>query len=208
MNSLAPLTPWLMKYKINEIYYTIQGEGGRVGSANIFLRFAGCNLTCGFCDTEFESGKEMSAKEIAEHIFTLTPKQVPVPVIITGGEPLLQYDKDLEKALRQAGCYLIACETNGSVKPKAGIDYIACSPKVAEHVVEKNLPAKIQELRYVRHVGQAIPEPRISADHMFISPEFKGDHVDHENLRYCIDLVKRYPIWKLSIQTHKLLKIR
>lgn len=194
------------KYKVNEIFYSLQGEGARAGTPNVFVRFSDCNLTCNFCDTEFESGTEMTAKEIADKVMKLMPE--PRAVILTGGEPLMQYDEDLYKTFREiVKTRTICVETNGSMKPKASIDWITCSPKVAEHVLAQNFKF-VHELKYVRHKGQAIPEPLIDADHFYLSPIFNGNMMDRDNLEYCIKLVKENPRWKLSTQQHKLWKVR
>lgn len=191
-------------YKINEIFYSIQGEGARTGTANIFIRFAECNLTCGFCDTEFESFKEMDFEAIIQECYKYNCKNI----IFTGGEPLLQLDKTLIDLFKYRG-YFLAVETNGSIKPPEGLDWITVSPKVAEHVVEKNFfPLLVDELKYVRHTGQEIPKPKIQASNYFISPMFNGNLIDSENLNHCIELVKKNPLWKLTMQYHKWWKIR
>lgn len=196
-----------MSYLVNEIFFSLQGEGHRAGTPNVFIRFAGCNLTCGFCDTEFESGKSMSASEIAGQVRKLMPAK-PRMVILTGGEPLLQYDKRLEAALRSVDVEVIAVETNGSKRPKAKLDWVCCSPKVAEHVVELNFPDGIDELRYVRHIDQAIPKPLVKSYWHFLSPEFNGDQPNRENLDWCIKLCKENPKWRLSLQQHKVWGVR
>ena len=83
------------------------------------------------------------------------------------------------------------------------LDHVVVSPKVAEHIVEKNFPFGVQELRYVRHKGQALPAPAIKANHYFISPHSDGFTLNGENLAHCINLVKQNPTWKLSLQMHK-----
>lgn len=191
-------------YKINEIFYSIQGEGARAGSANIFIRFAGCNLTCGFCDTEFESYKEMDFEAIIQECYKYECKNI----IFTGGEPLLQLDKMLIDLLKYRG-YFLAVETNGSVRPPERLDWITLSPKVAEHVIEKNFSSvTVNEIKYVRSSGQDIPKPKIKALNYFISPMFNGDQLDKENLSHCINLVKNNPTWSLTMQYHKFWKVR
>jgi len=194
----------LPKLHVNEIFYSLQGEGARKGSANIFVRFAHCNLKCDFCDTEFESYRELDVEEILREC-----KQFPCKhIVITGGEPLLQLTEQIVKHFKKAGYYL-AIETNGTITPPKKLDWITVSPKVAEHVlVRKFKDVHINELKYVRNKSQGIPQPRVSADHYFISPEFDGDYPNEANIEHCIRLVKENPKWKLSLQEHKLLKIR
>jgi len=193
----------MLTLKVNETFYSLQGEGRRAGEASIFIRLAGCDLTCGFCDTEFESGKEMSLEELAAII-----KDYPARWIVwTGGEPSLHLTADHVEFFSGLG-YSQAIETNGNNKAPKGINWVVCSPKVAEHVVAKNFPNGVDELRYVRHARQvAAPEPKVQAKDYYISPMFDGDRINEANLRKCIDIVLANPRWKLSLQTHKLLRI-
>jgi 7-carboxy-7-deazaguanine synthase len=192
------------KLHVNEIFYSLQGEGARKGSANIFVRFAHCNLECGFCDTEFESFQEFSLQRLSEECSHYPCKNI----IFTGGEPLLQLTAEVVKDFKSAG-YFLAIETNGTITPPTGLDWITVSPKIAEHVLaQKFKRVHVNELKYVRNKSQGIPKPRIKADHYYISPEFDGDYSSKENIEHCIELVKEYPEWKLSVQEHKLLRIR
>lgn len=191
---------------VSEVFYSPQGEGARAGSANVFVRFQGCDLACGFCDTDFASGERLTAPQLAERVARLMP--APRAVILTGGEPTLQYDQELHDALRGVGVETIAIETNGGTKPKAPVDWVSCSPKVAEHVVARNFPDGVSELRYVRHAGQPLPQPSVAAQHYYLSPQFNGDRLDRESLEWCVRLVKEVPRWKLSVQFHKLWRVR
>ena len=193
-----------MKLKINEIFQSIQGEGGRSGILTIFIRLAGCDLACGFCDTEFESGKEMTVDELKNYLSNYEAKSI----TWTGGEPALQLTEEIVDYFHSQGYYQ-AIETNGNNKVPHNLDYICVSPKVAEHVVKKNFgESGIDELRYVRHKGQiALPEPKIESKHYFLSPMFNGNEIDKENLNHCINLLKKDEKWRLSIQLHKLIKI-
>ena len=168
-------------YLVNEVYYAVQGEGVRYGIPHVFIRLAKCNLACSFCDTEFESYVEMTAAElvemagrIAEQELAPLPdaqipgqihKAAPLPhlpcrnVLFCGGEPLLQLDAELVGAFKAAG-WFIALETNGTMPCPEGVDWIVCSPKVAEHAIKLE---RAHELKYVRAQGQGIPHPRIPA---------------------------------------------
>lgn len=203
----------MREYTVNEQFASLQGEGIRAGTMNIFTRFTGCNLKCdlepgpvspgGFaCDTEFASGRKMFASEIVEFARKLSPKCN--WMILTGGEPGLQVDSELIDTLKSAG-YKIAIETNGTIALPEGIDWITLSPKVAEHAV-KQLMAN--EVKYVRGLGQAIPKPACLAEHKLISPAFDGSRLDQETLRWCINLVKDHPEWRLTCQLHKLWAVR
>jgi organic radical activating enzyme len=196
------------RYVVNEIFYSLQGEGVRAGTPNLFLRFARCNLACkvethGFdCDTEFESGRPMTIAEIREELTVLSATCR--WVVLTGGEPALQVDRELIDALHGAG-YQLAIETNGSVALPAAIDWVTVSPKVAEHAIRQRTA---HEVKYVRGYGQALPRTAVEADHYLISPAFDGPAVDPRALDWCIQLVRQNPPWRLSIQQHKLWQVR
>ena len=118
-------------YKINEVFYTLQGEGAHSGIPAVFVRFSGCNLRCPWCDTEFSEFTEMSADEIVREALSLydIPNERRKMLVLTGGEPSLQVDAPLIDALHQAGFY-ICIETNGTRPLPDGIDWITCSPKM------------------------------------------------------------------------------
>jgi 7-carboxy-7-deazaguanine synthase len=197
----------MKSYRINEIFFSLQGEGARVGQASLFLRFSKCNLTCtvethGFdCDTEFESGSDWTAEQIIAELRDLAPQCE--WVVLTGGEPALQVDEALIEALHHVG-YKLAIETNGSIELPPGLDWITVSPKVAEHALRQRVA---DEVKYVRAFGQALPETTVEADHYWISPAFDGDRVDPRTLQWCVQLVQQSPQWGLSVQMHKFLKI-
>ena len=117
-------------YRVNEIFYTLQGEGAHSGIPAVFVRFSGCNLRCPWCDTDFADGTMMSAEAIVEEVLALydLPNERRKMVVLTGGEPSLQVDKPLVDALHEAGFY-ICIETNGTRPLPEGIDWITCSPK-------------------------------------------------------------------------------
>lgn len=196
------------RYMINEIFYSLQGEGVRCGTANLFLRFTGCNQTCrkethGFdCDTEFASGRPMTLDAIIAEFRQAGPGCT--WVILTGGEPALQVDRELIDTLHAAG-YKLAIETNGSVELPAGIDWITVSPKVAEHAIRQRVA---HEVKYVRGYGQAIPKTVVQTEYKLISPAFDGSQLDPRTLEWCIRLVKENLDWRLSIQMHKSWGIR
>lgn len=200
----------MKKLKVTELFYSIQGEGARAGCPSLFVRLAGCNLTCGFCDTEFESGKEFDLQELVVRMIALVPESAqkgPVWIVWTGGEPGLQLTDEVVQFFRERN-WLQAVETNGSVPLPDGLDWVACSPKVAEHVLEKSFPNGVHELRYVRHTGQpGVPQPRITAKRYFLSPMFRGDQPDPANLAHCVKLCLENPQWNLSVQAHKLWRV-
>lgn len=205
-------------FRVNEIFLSAQGEGVRAGTINVFVRFSGCNLTCkletdGFdCDTEFASGVNMTADEIAWRCKELAGDCK--WIVLTGGEPMLQVDDQLIALLHENG-FLLAIESNGSQFIQPSIDWICVSPKQAEHTLRANRtgdivwPAwKANELKYVRNVGQGIPKPSLKADHYLISPAFENGVLKKETLEWCIKLCKDNPQWRLSLQLHKFLGVR
>ena len=195
-------------YAVNEIFYSLQGEGIRAGAPSFFVRFAGCNMTCrlethGFdCDTEFVSSRKLTAIGIVEELRQLSQRCK--WVILTGGEPGLQLDQPLIDLLHQEG-FLLAIETNGSIALPDGIDWICVSPKVAEHAI-RQLTAN--EVRYVRGYGQAIPKSSVTAEHYLLSPAFSGTELSQRTLEWCMRLALENPPWRLSVQQHKSWSIR
>ena len=207
-------------YKIKEIYFTLQGEGFHTGRPSIFIRFSGCNLwsglekdrknaICNWCDTDFvgtdgTNGGRYSSNEIKNIIVNLWPENESSKpyVVCTGGEPLLQIDKNLIKVIQNAG-FEIGLETNGTIIPPDGIDWICVSPKANTDIVLKNG----NELKVV--YPQCGMNPRIHEklkfDHFYIQPMDGIDQKD--NIRRSEKFVLDHPKWKLSLQTHKILGI-
>lgn len=193
----------MKRYRVNEVFYSLQGEGARAGTANLFLRFSRCNLDCkvathGFdCDTEFESGTWMTLPEIVAELRRLAPGCG--WVILTGGEPALQVDGELIAALHEAG-YRLAIETNGTLELPAGLDWITVSPKVPEASLRQRTA---HEVKYVRAHGQPLPQTVVTAEHYLLSPAFDGGTLDRAHLDWCIALCRENPAWRLSVQQHK-----
>jgi len=212
-------------YRINEVFVSIQGEGVRAGTVNVFIRFAGCNMRCdvdpgpkspgGFsCDTEFESGRTLTLDQLAEWVVTAYGQRSDGAkwrdwaepwFILTGGEPGLQVDEEFLAYWRPRGVRF-AIETNGSINlDNLKLDWVTVSPKVAEHSIRQR---RADEVRYVRGYGQAIPKTVVEAKHKIISPAFDGMDLDGQTLKWCIDLVMANPEWRLSVQTHKAWRVR
>lgn len=192
-----------MKLTVNEIFYSLQGEGGRSGEASIFIRLTMCNLNCSFCDTDFAEGDEMTVENIMEKI-----KQYPCKWIIwTGGEPTIQL-RDEHLAFFQQHGYKQAIETNGTRRVPSLIDYITCSPKQDYGSIKSRIP-KVNEIRMPIKKGDPVPDISIfpKADRYFLSPIFDADKMNTENVSYCVELIKQHPEWQLSLQIHKLIHI-
>ena len=199
-----------MKLRISEIFYSLQGEGARIGTPTVFIRTSGCKAknacyALGIkCDTEFESGKHMTIEEIYQWLQNNAPQCK--EITWTGGEPLDQLTNEITAYFKNKG-YFQAIETSGLHSCVENIDFICVSPKVAEHVIAKNFPNGVSELRYVRHKGQDVPQPSIKALHYWLSPHSDGFTINSENLKHCIELCIKNGQWKLSLQNHKIWNI-
>ena len=207
-------------YKIKEIYYTLQGEGFHTGRPSIFVRFSGCNLwtglekdrataTCYWCDTDFVgtdgiNGGKYTSTGIKNMILNLWPKnQRSKPyVVCTGGEPLLQMDDDLIFSMHDAG-FEIGIETNGTLSPPKNIDWVCVSPKAKTDIKI----TKGNELKIV--YPQCGVNPRmyenLDFEHFFIQPMDGEDQ--KEAIKESEEFIMKHPLWKLSLQTHKIMGI-
>ena len=208
-------------YSIKETYFTIQGEGFHTGRSAVFVRFAGCNLwsghekdrakaLCKFCDTDFVGidgpggGKFATASKLADHILSKWQKGTNTEpfVVCTGGEPLLQIDSELVEALHD-NKFEIAIETNGTIKPPQGIDWICVSPKAESDI----LINKGDELKLVYPQEGAEPSKyeHLEFDYFSLQP-MDSDQLE-ENTKKTIEYCNQHPLWRLSLQTHKFLGI-
>ena len=194
-----------MNLNVNEIFYSLQGEGGRVGEASVFIRLTRCNLACDFCDTDFESGKDMSLEDILSEI-----SQYPCHWIIwTGGEPTLQLTDEALLFFKTKG-YKQAIESNGLKLFSTLLDYVVCSHKGNNFAFIKKINPKVDEIRFPMRIGDRLPgfEELPEAGSYFLSPVFTPNfQVTSENIDYCVELVKNHPQWRLSVQMHKLIDI-
>lgn len=180
-------------YKINEIFYSLQGEGFFTGTAAVFLRFSGCNRRCSFCDTDFTSGNDMTAEEIIDAISVFPTRHI----VITGGEPTLQLDAELIRAIKAAR-FFIQIETNGSNPIPSGVDWVTCSPKDAPWQIDRIDELKVvYQGQNVEQIADLLPAPR-----HFLQP------CSGENISETIDYILSHPRWRLSLQTHKLINIQ
>lgn len=211
-----------MTYAVKEVFYTLQGEGAQAGRPAVFCRFAGCNLwsgresdrlqaTCRFCDTDFvgtdgtNGGKFQAAEDLALHIAREWPSADLKHrcVVLTGGEPLLQVDAPLLAALHRLG-FEVAVETNGTVLPPAGIDWVCVSPKAGSDWI----------LREGNELKLVWPQPgfdleqlaELPFDHHYLQPM---DNLRRDaNTAACIEACLRHPAWKLGTQMHKMVGLR
>lgn len=210
-----------MSYAVKEIFKTLQGEGAQTGRAAIFCRFAGCNLwsgreadratsVCTFCDTDFVGmdgtggGRFADADALADAIATeWAGASANRYVVLTGGEPLLQVDDALVAALH-ARDFEIGVETNGTLAPPAGLDWICVSPKADADLVLTSG----HELKLVYPQEAALPSQfeHLAFDHFFLQPMDSPAAV--ANLEAAISYCTNNPRWRLSLQSHKMIGIR
>lgn len=212
-----------MTYTVKELYFTLQGEGANTGRAAVFCRFAGCNLwsgrepdralaVCNFCDTEFVGtngpggGKFASPKALAEAVARCWDENAGAGgrrfVVCTGGEPLLQLDNPLVGALHDSG-FEIAVETNGTLAPPVGLDWICVSPKA-------DAPLALTEgdelkLVYPQEGVDPARFESLAFRHFFMQP--MDGPAKETNTALTLAYCRTHPRWRLSLQTHKMLGI-
>lgn len=191
--------------KINEIFYSVQGEGFHAGTPAVFIRFSGCNLKCPFCDTNHFTGNEMSVSDIIEEI-TKYPARL---IIITGGEPSLFLTDELVNKLHDKGKY-VAVETNGTNKLPSSVDWITLSPK--DNFVKNAVPVnqRYDEVKVVFDGNQNVDKYlSIPAKQYYLQPcdtgnETLNKEIINKTLEHCMKEGK----WRISIQIHKILNVR
>ena len=216
-------------YTVKELFPTLQGEGTHTGRAAVFCRFAGCNLwsgreedrataVCKFCDTDFigsdgdGGGKFETAQDLANAIESSWRSTSAGPqqryVVFTGGEPLLQLDEQLIEKLHQKG-FEVAIETNGTIKVPKGVDWVCVSPKVGSDLIV----LQANELKLViPQEGQDSLEKllarfeKMDYRNRFLQP-MDGLNLK-SNTELAINLCQKRPLWRLSLQSHKLIGIR
>lgn len=199
----------MRKYNINEIFYSVQGEGRYAGHPAIFIRFSGCNLACPFCDTNHAPYKKMTAQEIAAEVYSLAPSNWRPFVVLTGGEPTLQVDSMLIYELNQLKAY-IAIETNGTHTIPAGIDYVTVSPK-GDFVAQKNCIKFADELKLVFD-GTKNPEvwrEKVRAKWNYLQPcDVQNSEKNAEITEKLFEYILAHPWWTISLQQQKILNVR
>ena len=216
-------------YTVKELFPTLQGEGTHTGRAAVFCRFAGCNLwsgreedrataVCKFCDTDFVGsdgdggGKFETAQDLANAIESSWRSTSAGPqqryVVFTGGEPLLQLDEELIEKLHQKG-FEVAIETNGTIKVPKGVDWVCVSPKAGSDLIV----LQANELKLViPQEGQDSLEKllarfeKMDYRNRFLQP-MDGPNLK-SNTELAVGLCQKRPLWRLSIQSHKLIGIR
>ena len=202
-------------YLVNEIFYSIQGEGYWSGRPAVFVRFSNCNLwtgneadrpnaICQFCDTTFTEVRYrfhggVGLADAVRGVGRYAPM-----VVLTGGEPALQVDRELVEALQDAGFY-VAIETNGTLPIPDTIDWVCVSPKTPKLRITTG-----HELKLV------YPQERITPglfefldfDHFWLSPKNNGEYISTINSDLAYQYVLDHPRWRLNLQAHKVIGVR
>lgn len=196
--------------KVNEIFYSLQGEGFHTGTPAVFVRLSGCNMACDFCDTDHAHGREMTDDEIVAEVCRHPARHV----VVTGGEPLLQLTATLVGKLHAEG-RTVQIETNGTLPLRDGleslVDWVTCSPKYGRVPTIQ----RIDELKIVFELDhpEYIIDPATLADRGIsrysLQPCDRADAAwNAANLHACIAYILAHPRWHLSLQTHKLIGVR
>lgn len=195
-------------YPLMEHFYTLQGEGTNTGRPAYFLRLAGCDVGCVWCDVKeswtTEGYPRVSPLQILEFIRGTPARNV----VVTGGEPLMYDLTDLTDTLRHSG-YQLWLETSGAWPLSGSWDWIVLSPKKFKKPVA-GIHQAAHELKVVVYhpsdLNWALEHAALVSEtcRLFIQPEWSRRERLHPLL---IDFVKNNPRWQLSLQTHKYLNI-
>ncbi|MBO4331831.1 MAG: radical SAM protein [Paludibacteraceae bacterium] len=176
--------------RINEIFYSLQGEGRFTGTAAVFIRFSGCNLKCSFCDTQHEEGKQMSDDEIIAEAAQYPTRHV----VLTGGEPSLWINEAFVDRLKAAG-FFVQIETNGTHPLPTNIDWVTFSPKTDWKLTKSN------ELKVVYQGQDLSLWDHFDCEYKYLQP------CSCTNTNEVVEYIKQHPEWRLSVQLHKLIQI-
>ena len=195
-----------MTYGLVEVFESLQGEGRNTGRPCVFVRFAGCNLACPWCDTDVARRFSLSLDGLVAEIAQYRPKSV----VLTGGEPTLAPGMpELVAALKERG-YWIAVETNGTNEPDwlQFVDYVACSPKA--EFPESLALSRADEVRVVASSEAVVGfcrelRGRIAAEDWYVSPCERDGKIDFATAKSALAQLDG---WSLSVQLHKILGFR
>lgn len=196
--------------RVNEIFYSLQGEGYNAGTPAVFVRFSGCNLRCPFCDTDHAGGRLMSDSEIIAEVCRYSAQWV----VLTGGEPAMAIDARFVKELKAESGKKIAIETNGTFPVPNEIDWVTLSPKTGLCGSDAGIKvARADEIKVV-DIGQNLEiyfslPCRTPSTKMYLQPCYVEDAETRvKNQRQTVDRVLADPRWRLSAQIHRFLEIK
>ena len=208
--------------RVNDIFYSLQGEGRNTGRAALFVRFAGCNLKCPFCDTDFASYHELSEDyimaELVVRCMDLGLMEEKPMVVLTGGEPTLQVDEYFVDLLHEEDFY-VAMESNGILPAPQNLDWLTVSPKSPHQPPPEGEAFEGKQPDEIKIIfdGESDPEQILAAylsrtgfntPLLYLQPCDTGDAERNRLITArCVEYIKRHPKWRLSLQTHKLIGI-
>ncbi len=208
-----------MIYRINDMFYSLKGEGQWTGTPMFFVRLSGCNLKCSFCDTDHLSNQSMSAQEIMSEIVSFPTNRV----VITGGEPLIHDLRPLLCALQEEH-YFVHLETNGTLPyPNPGLlSWVTVSPKSAISTMDPFIIEEADEIKFLcgipdwkeyieNFIEEFQPEGKLwlmpLAKNIQEGDRSQGDLI-WDNVNEAIDFCKQHPSFSLCMQMHKILNIK
>jgi organic radical activating enzyme len=202
------------QYQVAETFYSIQGEGEWTGAAAFFIRLAGCNLKCPFCDTDYEHRATMPVDMLVRDALELPARKV----VITGGEPLLQDTQPLVVALRKAG-FKVHLETNGTQPTHYDWDWIAVSPKSPVYKLNRKIMAMASEVKFLvgipnweEYIHTVVDEFNLRGRILWVMPLGRahpyGKQLLQHNIDLAIDFVLHNPQFKLCTQVHKFVGVK
>jgi 7-carboxy-7-deazaguanine synthase len=196
-----------MNYRINEVFASFQGEGYYSGRSCVFVRFAGCNLKCEFCDTDHGVTRVVDVDDLTDEITSLAKSTGSELIVFTGGEPLLNNLIPLAKRL--SGQFIMSVETNATIDPDQEIYdwcFITASPKTEEVIM-----SRATELKLINHnltVEKALGYAKaIRARHHFVNPvdvDGKMNMTETAELVRQLNIVNPHRHWRVGIQLHKI----
>lgn len=188
-----------LHYRINDMFWSVQGEGFYLGRSALFIRLPGCNLACPWCDTKHNEERPVTITDIQHMARSQSSKLA----VITGGEPLLNMTiLGIIDVLKREGFY-IACETNGTRPPVEGLNWITCSPKrEANYEVNSELAERVNEYKFIVDEDFDFENVRkIGPRHVcWLVPEW---NTQDKAIPRILEFIKTHPQWQLGCQAHK-----
>ena len=192
----------MYSYRVNEIFYSIQGEGEFAGTPAVFVRFSGCNLACPWCDTDHSHAMEMTRDELEDAVCRLLADRDGAIIVLTGGEPSLQLHDD--EPLFQGVVRFICIETNGTQPVPDWVDWVTVSPKnELDPIVSR--PDELKFVFEPEHIPYYLSMQDAGCV-KYIQPLARKDGTS--NLPEAVAFVLAHPRFKLSVQLHKIIGVR
>ena len=189
-------------YRVNEVFYSIQGEGAFAGTPAVFVRFSGCNLACPWCDTDHSHAEEMTRDKLEDAVRGLLKGHDGAIIVLTGGEPALQLRED--EPLFFGFKTRVCIETNGTLPVPDWVDWVTVSPK---NELSPVVP-RANELKFVfepEHIPYYLSLQDVGCIKS-IQPLARNDGTT--NLAEALEFVLAHPRFKLSVQLHKIIGVR